>query len=152
MLFRSPTPSPTPGSALTSPVEDPTWLDIVWGQFKKRKLAYAALYGVLVLWSIAVVAPVFFSDQPLLWNAGDGWSSPWLAAFFNRKVYKSAIDVFFNLLLFPGALFLVPIALGWRRAAALPRRERGQRRPRVDRKSTRLNSSHSSVSRMPSSA
>ena len=116
---------------MTSPVEDPTWLDIVWGQFKKRKLAYAALYGVLVLWSIAVVAPVFFSDQPLLWNAGDGWSSPWLAAFFNRKVYKSAIDVFFNLLLFPGALFLVPIALGWRRAAALPRRERGQRRRRV---------------------
>lgn len=124
-------PSPTPGPASTRPVEDPSWLDIVWGQFRKRRVAFAALYGVLALWVIAITAPIFFSDQPFVWSGGDGLELPWLAAFFNRKVYRSAIDVFFNLLLFPGGLFAIPAWIAWRRAGDLPRRQRAARRQTV---------------------
>ncbi len=115
----APRPSPVPAP------EDPTWSEIVWGQFRKRKVAYGSMWGVVGLFVVAVYAPLFIAEKPFLWNAGDGWSSPWLATIFDRTVYPSGIDLFFNALLVFGTLLAIPLAWMWRRTAPLPRRPRG---------------------------
>jgi peptide/nickel transport system permease protein len=121
--------SPAPREAPES--DDPNWVQIIWGQFKKRRLAYASMWGALGLFLIAVYAPVFISNKPFLWNGGEGLESPWLATLFNRNTYENAIDIFFNSLLLPGTLLVIPVAIVWRRSAARPRRERNARRVRA---------------------
>ncbi|MBA2319941.1 MAG: ABC transporter permease [Deltaproteobacteria bacterium] len=110
--------------------DDPTWGAIIWTQFRKRRLAYASLWGVLGLLLIAVYAPVFISNKPFVWRDAEGLSFPWAMTLFNRSTYENAIDIFFNSLLFPGT-FLVLAAFAWfRRTAALPKRERVRDRRR----------------------
>lgn len=106
------------------PAEDPTWAEIVWGQFRKRTIAYASMWGVLALFFVAVYIPVFIADKPFVWNAGEGWEFPWLATMFDRSVYPSGIDLFFNTLLVFGTLLALPLAVVWRKTAPRPRRER----------------------------
>lgn len=80
----------------------------VWSQFRRSNthLAALAVIGLIVL--LAIYAPLISSSQPLLWCApGEGCSSPWLRGlFFNRNVFESGIDLFFNLL-----IFFVPFTL-----------------------------------------
>ncbi|MDP2315478.1 MAG: ABC transporter permease [Pseudomonadota bacterium] len=111
--------------------EDPSWLQIVWGQFKKRKIPYYSMWGVFGLFLIAVYAPVFISNKPFVWNGGDGLEFPWLTTLFNRNTYENAIDIFFNSLLLPGTLLIVPVAVVWRRTAGRPRRARIAARQRA---------------------
>jgi len=47
--------------------EDPSYFDIVWGQFRKRRLPFLALQGVIALFLIAVYAPLFISNKPFVW-------------------------------------------------------------------------------------
>lgn len=113
------------------PAEDPTYLDIVGGQFRKRKVAYAAMWGVFVLLLIAIYAPVFLSNKPFVWREGDGpIQFPWFVSLYDRNFYENAIDVFFNTLLFPGTLLVVPVAVAWRRTAGMKRRARAPIRRR----------------------
>lgn len=111
--------------------DDPSWVEIVWGQFRKRRLAWAAMWGVLVLLAVAVYAPVFVSDVPFVWIDADGLSLPWLATLLDRTHWPSGVDLFFNVLLLVGTLLLPPLAWGWRRTAPLPRRERARLRARA---------------------
>lgn len=120
---------PTPPDV--QPTDDPNWIQIIWGQFKKRRLAYASMWGVVGLFLLAVYAPVFISNKPFLWNGGGGLESPWLATLFNRNTYENAIDIFFNSLLFPGTLLTIPVAVVWRRTASQPRRARNATRVRT---------------------
>lgn len=111
--------------------EDPSWVEIVWGQFRKRRLAHTSMWGVLGLLIVAIYAPLFISDKPFVYADAKGVAFPWLASLFNRLVWENAIDVFFNALLFPGTLLFIPALIVWRRSAALPRRERNARRTRA---------------------
>lgn len=113
----------------SAPDPDPTWSEIVLGQFWKRPIAARAAYGVLVLWFIAVMAPALASNKPFIWRVGDGpIELPWLMSLFDRTFFENSVDLFFNTLLFPGCLILVPVWWVWRRAAALPRDRRIPRR------------------------
>ncbi len=111
--------------------DDPTWGQIIWGQFRRRKLAYASMWGVFGLFLIAVYSPIFISNKPFVWNAGEGIESPWLMTLFNRSTYENAIDIFFNSLLFPGTALVLPAAWLWRASAVLPGRSRVARRRRI---------------------
>ena len=83
------------------------WRALVWEQFKKSPTNLLALAVIAGLVGAAIYAPLISSSQPLIWCAEGGCSSPWLRSlFFNRNVFDSGIDLFFNLL-----IFLVPIWL-----------------------------------------
>jgi peptide/nickel transport system permease protein len=111
--------------------EDPSYGEIVWGQFWKRPLARAALGGVLLLLAIAITCPLFVSNKPFLCTVDGRTTSPWLLAFFDRNFYESGVDLFFNTLLFPGALVAIGIAIAWRRTRDRPGAQRRRARRRV---------------------
>ncbi|MCB9777223.1 MAG: ABC transporter permease [Alphaproteobacteria bacterium] len=113
------------------PVEDPSYGQIVWGQFQKRRIAMASLFGLLSLVLVAVYVPLFASNKPFLWNAGDGLSSPWLLALFDRNFYENQVDIFFNTLMVFGSLAAVPVAVVFRRSRTLRRRPRQAARQRA---------------------
>lgn len=107
--------------------EAPSYWSIVWGQFRKHKLAYGSMWAGVALFVLAVVAPVLASNKPFIWRVDDGpWQSPWLASLFDRNFFESALDIFFNALLLPGAL-AIPVAIWWWRRT----------RPRLNRLRTR---------------
>jgi peptide/nickel transport system permease protein len=111
--------------------DDPTWGEIIWGQFRRRKLAYASLWGVFGLFLVAVYAPLFISNKPFVWKTAEGLSFPWLTTLFDRGTYENAIDIFFNSAMLPGTLLALPAWWLWRRAGALPKRPRADRRRRI---------------------
>ncbi|MED5372278.1 MAG: ABC transporter permease [Myxococcota bacterium] len=92
--------------------EDPTYGEIVWGQFRKRKVAMASMYALLGLVFFAIYAPVLASNKPFIWTVAGETTFPWLASLFDRNFYENAVDIFFNVLmvtsplLIPGVLFL----------------------------------------------
>ena len=127
---------------------EPTYGEIVWGQFKKNRIALVALGLLGLLAIIAICAPLISSSQPFKvthdsvtrspWFPGlpfevtyDGKTSyPWLEGLlFNGNVYGKGIDIFFNLLLvvmpFIGIVYLI-----FRRTAmrGIPGRIRRKRR------------------------
>lgn len=100
-----------------------TWSDLVWQQFKQSKTNLAALAVICLLVGTAIYAPLIASSQPLLWCADGSCSSPWFRGlFFNRNVFDSGIDLFFNLLIV--AVPLWGLAAWWlgRRNTPLTRR------------------------------
>lgn len=111
--------------------EDPTWGEIVWDQFLKRRLARAALWGVAGLFVLAIGAPLFASNQPFVHRDAAGWQSPWLMSLFDRNFFSGAVDILFNALLLPGVLLAIGPWWVWRRTRDLPRRQRTPRRRRA---------------------
>ncbi|HBU46804.1 MAG TPA: ABC transporter permease [Myxococcales bacterium] len=93
---------------MQSEPEDMTFLDIVWGQFKKNRMAYAAMWLVVVLFLLAVYAPVIASERPFIWQDSEGTYFPWFSSLFDHNYYENGVDKFFNLLLILGTpLFVV---------------------------------------------
>lgn len=92
-----------------------TYGDIVWAQFKKYPLSYYSLYGVIALFVIATLAPVFALNVPFYISVPEGVgpemaqgiSFPWFAALFDRNFFESGLDIFFNWVLFTGPLAAV---------------------------------------------
>lgn len=87
-------------SALDTPaVQRTSYYSIVWRELKKDRLALLGLWAVLGLVAAAVGAPLVSQDQPFLYVEAGHWSSPWLRGLFDRLVFESSVDIFFNLLL-----------------------------------------------------
>jgi ABC-type dipeptide/oligopeptide/nickel transport system permease subunit len=76
-----------------------SYFSLVWKELKKDRLAIFGLWAVAGLIAVAVGAPLFVSNQPFLLRDASGWWSPWLRGLFDRLVFESAVDIFFNLLL-----------------------------------------------------
>ena len=111
--------------------EDPTYGDIVWGKFTKRKMAMASLWGLVGLLLLAIYTPLLASNKPFLWHTvADGWSSPWLQSLFDRNFYENSVDIFFNTALVVGTLALGPLAWWWKQTAPLKRKDRAEKRTR----------------------
>ena len=111
--------------------EDPSYWEIVRGQFRKRRLAYGSFWAAMGLIALAIYVPLIASNRPFIWCVIDGpnatgWSSPWLSGLFDRNVFESLLDLIFNGLMVAGT----PLALAgwvlWRRQRQKPRRERQQ--------------------------
>lgn len=92
--------NPSDALAGQAPPDDPTYGEIVWGQFVKRKEAVGSLLGLALLLLLAIYAPLLASNKPFLWQVdGEGLSSPWLKALFDRNFFENGVDIFFNTLL-----------------------------------------------------
>ena len=112
--------------------EDPTYGEIVWGQFTKRKMAMASMWGLVALLLLAVYTPILASNKPFIWHTvADGWSSPWLSSLFDRNFYENSVDIFFNTLLVFGTLVSIPVLWVFHSTKRLPRRDRQPRRRRA---------------------
>lgn len=81
--------------------EPPSYWSIVWGQFRKNITGVVAVYIIIALLVLAVIAPLIASKVPLIWVSESGkLSFPLLhALLFNRNVYENGVDIFFNLFL-----------------------------------------------------
>ena len=55
-----------------------TYLDIVWKQFRKNRIALAMVWVVLGLFGLAIFAPVIASNQPYWFRDAEGLRFPWL--------------------------------------------------------------------------
>ncbi len=55
-----------------------SYFNLVWSQFKKNKFAYFSFYIILILFIIAIFAPIIANDKPIL-------------MIYNKKIYFPAI-------------------------------------------------------------
>ncbi|WP_230467215.1 ABC transporter permease [Lujinxingia vulgaris] len=117
-----------------------TYGQIVWGQFKKYRLSYYSVYGVLALFVIAMIAPVLAMNVPFYMHIPEGvgpytqlhgtTSFPWFAALFDQNFFDSGVDIFFNFLLFYVPVSLIAWTLMMRFKTELTDTERSQTRLR----------------------
>jgi peptide/nickel transport system permease protein len=82
-----------------------SYFTLVWRELSRDRLAVAGLWSVGGLFALAVGAPLLSHNQPFVLHDASGWSSPWLRGLFDRLVFESAVDVFFNLLLVLAPLY-----------------------------------------------
>lgn len=109
--------------------ETKSFWQIVWEQFRGKRLASRALVGVSGLLVLAVLAPAVASNHPFLWHtAEEGWSSPWLVSLFDRNFYASNIDVVFNGIMLAAPLLTLGLLLAWRLTRGRPARARRRAR------------------------
>jgi len=90
---------------LTPDVQRTSYFSLVWRELKKDQVAMFGLWAVLALAALAIFAPLVATNQPFVLHDARGWWSPWLRGLFDRLVFESSVDIFFNLL-----LVLVPLA------------------------------------------
>jgi peptide/nickel transport system permease protein len=103
-----------------------SYWDVVWGELRKKRLAVGGLWCIAALFVLAVFAPFVSLNQPLLWNDGDGWSSPFWSALFNRLLFENSVDVFFNVALVLSPLYAFVYWLRMRRARGSKLEARGR--------------------------
>lgn len=96
-----------PEAAASATPADASFAASVLRRLGRNRIAVFGLRAVLWLVAIATLAPVFASNQPFYWDAGQGLELPWLASLFNRLLYENTVDVFFNLLLVIAPVVLV---------------------------------------------
>lgn len=100
-------------NALDAPVvRRASYFSLVWRELARDRLAVFGIRAIVVLVVLAVGAPLLSSNQPFWYRDAHGWSSPWLVGLFDRLVFESTVDVFFNLLLALAPVYvLVHVAL-----------------------------------------
>lgn len=102
--------------------------EIVWRQFRQYPLSLASLWGIGILFLIALVIPAFALNVPFMMTVPEtiseatlqqyvpgnypmesiyGTSFPWFLALFDLNFFENNIDIFFNFL-----LFTIPLNLG----------------------------------------
>ncbi|MBN1419832.1 MAG: ABC transporter permease [Planctomycetes bacterium] len=91
--------------------------DLVRRQFRKDRLAMAALRSVIAIVLLAVFAPLIASNRPYVLATARGTSFPLFEALLDRAVYESGIDILFNIVLIASPA----IAGIWLAARALAR-------------------------------
>jgi peptide/nickel transport system permease protein len=106
-------------------VEFVSFWDIARRQYRKNRPAMVALWCVLGLLALAVVAPLICLNVPYVMRTPEGLRWPLFERLFDRWIFPSGIDVFFNLILVLTPLWLLGGAL--LRALAL---DEGEPRPR----------------------
>ncbi len=84
-----------------------SYFSLVWRELKQDRLSVAGLWAVGALVALAVGAPLISQDQPFVYAEAGHWSSPWLRGLFDRLVFESSVDVFFNLLLVLAPVYAV---------------------------------------------
>jgi peptide/nickel transport system permease protein len=107
---------PSERVASTEPLAAASYSTAVWRRLQKNRLAVVGLYAIGGLVGLATAAPLIALNQPFYWSQGNGVSFPWLRALFNRLLFESTVDLFFNL-----GLLVAPVVLA---AAVVLRRVR----------------------------
>jgi len=103
--------------------EGEAYLDIVWKQFRKNRIAHRMLWVLSALLGVAIFAPLIASNQPFWFREGDALHFPWWVALFNPD---SVVDFIFNMALlafFPWTAAAVWLNLRWKKRG-VPARKR----------------------------
>jgi peptide/nickel transport system permease protein len=90
--------------------------ELVWRQFRKKKMAMCGLYIICALLALAIFAPVFIGNRPYYVKVGEGpWMFPWFRSLFDTLYYECTVDIVFNLVmvLFPIFVCLFFINRRW---------------------------------------
>ena len=121
-------PTSDSGPAVPPPGQR-TYFDIVWGQFRKNRLAVAALWFLALLVLVAVCSPLISSDRPFIWIDAGETTHPWFRSLFDQNLYENPVDIFFNLLMAAGLPLLLLLLLRAKllRRKGLPARARRRR-------------------------
>ena len=106
-------PEPTPPTDLSD--DYPTYGEIVWEQFRKYKLSYYSLWGVVALFALAIFAPMIALNVPFFITVPEGvgpelaqgTSLPWFKVLFDVNFFDSGVDIFFNTLIFATPVVLL---------------------------------------------
>jgi len=109
---RAPTHEGAPEASKAARV---SYWSLVWHQLRKNRVAVLGMWCILVLFLLAVYAPLLSSSQPIYYRTDEGASFPLLTSLFNRLLYENAVDVFFNLLLVTSPLHVVAFLLARKR-------------------------------------
>jgi len=88
-----------------APAEIITFWDIVRAQFRKNRPAVIAAWCVKALVVIATMAPLLAMNVPYIMKGPNGLEWPLSERLFNRILYPSGVDIFFNLLLILGPVW-----------------------------------------------
>ena len=99
------------------------YLDIVWRQFKKNRPAYVCLWLMLLLFLVAIFAPLLASNIPLVFHDGGTTISPWFHWLFHPE---EPVDFFYNMALvgfFPW-MALAIVTNVWMKTRGVPGRRR----------------------------
>ena len=87
------------------PADEVTYWSIVGGQFKKNKVAYFGLWGIVAIILLAIYAPLISLDYPFVITYLDPTGQsvteyPWISRLlFDRNLFENSVDIFFNLVL-----------------------------------------------------
>lgn len=113
--------------AAPPPRASESYMDIVWKQFRKNRLALTALVAMVPLCVLAVFAPALASNQPFVYRDGDALLFPWFRALFNPA---ESVDFVFNMALVAVLPALVLVAW-WNRTWCRRNRNGRQRAARA---------------------
>ena len=94
------------------PADEITYWSIVWGQFKKNRIAYGSMWGMLAVTLMAIFAPVFVLERPfyISYTNAEGEAVtefPWFWSLFDRLLFENGVDIFFNIV-----MLLTPFLIG----------------------------------------
>jgi peptide/nickel transport system permease protein len=87
---------------------------LVWGQLRKNPVAIFGLWSIAGLFLLAIFLPLLCLNVPLLLIDQAGLRLPLVTELFNRLLFESAVDIFFNLLMLLAPLYLAAFWLGRR--------------------------------------
>jgi ABC-type dipeptide/oligopeptide/nickel transport system permease subunit len=76
-----------------------SYWSVVGRQLRKNRTAMFGFRCVVLLFLVAVYAPVLASNRPFYYSGPEGSSFPWFRDLFDRIAVPQAVDLFFNLLL-----------------------------------------------------
>jgi peptide/nickel transport system permease protein len=88
-----------------------SYLSLVWQGLRKNRVAVFGLWAIFGLVLLAIFAPLIANGQPLVFRRGTELSFPLLRGLFNRLLFESAVDIFFNLALVLAPMYLLAYAV-----------------------------------------
>ena len=90
--------------------QHPTYWQIVWRQFCKRRLGVAALIVILLFVLAGIYAPLLASSKPLVVEYQGDWYFPLFRYLFYPGFFTKRLDIFYNLLMFTFPFFALACA------------------------------------------
>jgi len=105
---------------VVDPDDEISYWSIVWGQFKKNKVAYWGMWAIVGIVLLAIYAPVLALDYPFYITYADPTGGtvtefPWFSRLlFDRNLFENTVDIFFNLVLALSPLMAVTGLVLWK--------------------------------------
>jgi peptide/nickel transport system permease protein len=100
------------GAVEIDAIDEVTYWSIVWGQFKKNKIAYGGFWSTIGLVALAIYAPLLVLERPfyISYTNAEGAAVteyPWFWSLFDRLLFENGVDIFFNILMVVSPLALL---------------------------------------------
>ncbi len=100
----------------------PTYMGMIWGQFKKKPFGMGALVVLSLFVIVGLYAPLFASSKPLAVVYEGKVYFPLLRYLFYTGFYTKRVDIFYNLLMFTLPIGIIGASLlnRWGKKAIRP--------------------------------